>query len=80
MIVFDRLWSTMKAKGISQYQLVHRYGFSRGQLDRLRKNHNISTYTLDELCRILDCPLECIAEYRPDDEPPDCAQKSRSAL
>ena len=62
MIVFDRLWVTMKRKGISQYKLQKEYGFSSGQLDRLRKNDNISTYTLDKLCQILDCELEDIAQ------------------
>ena len=66
MIVFDRLWRTMKQKGISQYKLIQVYGFSSGQLDRLRKNGNVSTYTLNELCRILDCSLEDISEYIPD--------------
>ena len=37
MIVYDRLWKTMKEKGISQYKLLKDYGFSSGQLDRLRK-------------------------------------------
>ena len=64
MIVFDRLWATMKAKGISQYRLIKEFNFSTGQLDRLRKNENVNTYTLDQLCRILDCKLEDIAEFR----------------
>lgn len=63
MIVFDRLWATMKEKEISQYKLIKEYQFSSGQLDRLRKNENVSTYTIDQLCRILDCRLEDIAEY-----------------
>ena len=63
MIVFDRLWRTMKEKGISQYKLIHEYGFSSGQLDRLRKNENISSYTIDQLCHILNCRIEDIAEY-----------------
>ncbi len=64
MIVYDRLWAQMKNKGISQYKLIKEYGFSSGQLDRLRKNDNISTFTLNRLCEILDCPLEDIAEYK----------------
>ena len=64
MIVFDRLWVTMKSKGISQYRLIKEHGFSCGQMDRLRKNENVNTHTLSELCRILDCKLEDIAEYR----------------
>lgn len=67
MIVFDRLWQTMKEKGISQYKLINEYHVSSGQLDRLRKNENVSTYTLSQLCRILNCNLEDIAEYREDE-------------
>lgn len=63
MIVFDKLWVTMKEKGISQYKLIKDYQISSGQLDRLRKNDNINTYTLSQLCKILDCRLEDIAEY-----------------
>jgi len=63
MIVFARLWDTMREKGISQYKLIKDYGISTGQLDRLRKNGNVSTYTLDQLCQILHCKLEDIAEF-----------------
>lgn len=64
MIVFDRLWQTMKECGISQYKLLNEYHISSGQLDRLRKNGNVNTYTLSQLCTILKCRLEDIAEYR----------------
>lgn len=66
MISYEKLWKTMKAKGVSQYKLIHEYGFSTGQLDRLRKNENINVYTLDSLCRILDCAIEDIITYIPD--------------
>ena len=66
MIVFDPLWETMKKKGVSQYMLIKRYGISTGQLDRLRKNENVNAYTLNTLCRILNCSLSDIAEYRED--------------
>ena len=66
MIVYDRLWQTMKRKGISQYKLMKEHGFSSGQLDRIRKGENINIYTLDTLCRILDCAVEDIIEYKKD--------------
>ena len=66
MIVFDKLWTTLKEKGISQYKLIKTYGISTGQLDRLRKNENINTYTLNQLCTILDCELQDIATYKKD--------------
>ena len=68
MIVYDRLWQTMKKQQISQYKLIREYGFSPGQLDRLRKNNNVSTYTLNVLCEILSCELSDIAEYQTDKE------------
>lgn len=63
MIIYDKLWQTLKKREISQYKLINTYGISTGQLDRLRKNESVSTHTLDKLCDILDCPLYDIAEY-----------------
>ena len=63
MIVYDKLWATMKAKGVSQYKLIKEYDISSSQLDRLRKNSNVNTYTLNRLCSILDCQLDDIAQY-----------------
>lgn len=68
MIIYDKLWQTMKKKGISQYKLIREYGFSTGQLDRLRKNENLSTYTLNRLCNILQCGIDEIMEHIPDGE------------
>lgn len=65
MISFEPLWETMKKKGISQYKLIKEYGFSSGQLDRLRKNENINTYTINMLCSILHCNVEDIIKYIP---------------
>ena len=64
MIVYDRLWNTMKRRGVTQYKLMKEHGFSSGQLDRIRKGENINMYTLDTLCRILDCRVEDIIEYK----------------
>ena len=66
MIVFDKLWDTMKKKNISQYKLIKEYGFSNGQLDRLRKNGNVNSFTINRLCEILDCNIEDIASYHKD--------------
>lgn len=43
------------------------YKISSGQLDRLRKNGNVNTFTLNQICEILDCSLEDIAEYKKED-------------
>lgn len=66
MIVYDRLWETMKKKNITQYRLINSYNFSRGQLSRIKHNDNINTYTLNRLCEILDCNIDDIMEYKKD--------------
>lgn len=66
VIIYDRLWKTMKQKKITQYALIKKYKISTGQLDRLRKNENVSTHTLNALCKIMNCKLEDIAEFKPD--------------
>lgn len=68
MISYDPLWKTMKLKGITTYKLIKNYSFSRGTLDSLKQNRNISTATLNDLCKILSCRVEDILLYIPDDE------------
>lgn len=67
MIVYDRLWETLKAKGISQYSLIKDLGISAGQISRLKKNQWASTRTIDRLCTVLNCNIEDIIEYVPDE-------------
>ncbi|MCI5927491.1 MAG: helix-turn-helix transcriptional regulator [Pseudoflavonifractor capillosus] len=43
-------------------------GISSSTIRRLKANESISTTTLDALCKILDCTLDDIATYLPDDE------------
>lgn len=66
MIVFDKLWATMKNRGMSTYQLREKCGIDSKTVRRLRANENIETKTLDKLCVALSCKLEDIAEYVPD--------------
>lgn len=63
MIVFDRLWKTMKRKGFTTYTLREKCGIDSKTVRRLRANENIETKTLDKLCAALDCNIEDIAEY-----------------
>lgn len=66
MIIYDRLWTIMKTRKISQYDLYTKYNMNRSQLNRLRHNQNVTTNTLDKLCNILHCRVEDIMEHVPD--------------
>lgn len=67
MIKYDPLWRTLREKGISQYQLIKDYGIDKAQLQRLRQNLVVKTLILNRLCQILNCRIEEIMEYVPDD-------------
>lgn len=66
MIVYDKLWITMKGKGVSTYQLREKCGIDSKTIRRLRANENMETKTLNKLCAVLTCKLEDIAEYQAD--------------
>ena len=67
MITYDPLGETMRQKGITTYTLIKNYSFSRGTLDSLKHNRNISTATLNDLCKILSCNVEDVLRYVPDE-------------
>lgn len=69
MIVFNKLWAVMEEKGVSTYQLRESCGIDSKTIRRIRKNDNLETKTLNKLCAALDCKLEDIAEYLPDERP-----------
>lgn len=66
MISYEPLWETMRRKDISTYKLINDYCFSKGTLDSLKHDRNISTATLNDICRILDCRVEDVLIYIPD--------------
>ena len=63
MIVFDKLWETMKKTGINSYTLREKYDIDSRTIRRLKANQNMTTDTLDKLCAILGCNLEDIATH-----------------
>ena len=62
MIVYDKLWETMKQKGITTYRL-REHGICSRTIKRLRTNGSVETKTLDRLCDILDCNVEDVVTH-----------------
>lgn len=67
MINYDPFWATLKQSGESTYTLITRHRISSSTIDKLRKNKPITTTTLNDLCRILGCPVERILQYTPNE-------------
>lgn len=67
MMVFDPLWDTMKKRGITTYKLITYHNFSRGLVDKLKHNRNVTLETIERLCEILDCEVQDIVQYKKND-------------
>ena len=67
MISYAPLWETMKRKNATTYTLQVKGEISSSTVRRLKANESVSTNTLDALCRILDCELDDIIAYLPDE-------------
>ncbi|MBR5289096.1 MAG: helix-turn-helix domain-containing protein [Clostridia bacterium] len=68
MISYEPFYQTLYRKGITEYYLIYKQGLSANTLHRMKHGKDISTKTINTLCFILDCSIEDILCYIPDDE------------
>lgn len=68
MISYAPLWETMKRRSATTYTLQIKGGVSSSTVRRLKAGQSVSTNSLDALCKILDCGLEDILVYLPDEK------------
>lgn len=66
MISYEPFYETIKRKNITTYRLIKDFNISRSLLDRLKHNKPISTVTLDDLCKMLDCDVTDIIKHTKD--------------
>lgn len=68
MITYEPFWDTLARSKESTYTLIKKYHISSSTIDKLRKNKPLNTTTVNDLCRILDCRVEQIMKYTPQDD------------
>ena len=66
MITYEPFFNTLKRKEISTYRLINNYGFSKGSLDSLKQNKNITMETLNYICNLLECEISDVIRYTKD--------------
>ncbi len=66
MISYEPFYRTLREKGVTEYHLIYKEGFSSYILHRMKHGENITLKTVDTLCFILDCGVSDIIEYVPD--------------
>lgn len=68
MTAYHPFWDTLHESTETTYTLINRHHLSSATINKLRKNKPINTTTLNDLCRILNCPVQDILQYVPSDE------------
>lgn len=62
------LWRMMGKRGATTYTLQVKGGISSSTIHRLKAGDSVSTNTLEALCKILDCTIQDVIEYLPDEK------------
>ena len=65
MISYQPFWETLRNSSESTYTLIKNHRISSATIDKLRNNKPVTTTTVNDLCRILDCSVGEILEYVP---------------
>lgn len=66
MISYEPLFRTMREKGITSYRLG-KMGFPMSNYYAIKRGENISSHTLNQLCRLLQCRVEDVMVYIEDE-------------
>lgn len=68
MIDYSPFWVTLEKSSENWYTLTNKHHMSHSTLHRLKHNKDISTKTINDLCRILNCNVSDILTYKPSEE------------
>lgn len=68
MIDYSPFWKTLNQSEESWYTLTKNHRMSDSTLHRLKHNRDITTKTINGLCRILNCDVQDIMKYIPSDK------------
>ena len=63
MISYKPLRETMKSQGITTYTLINHHGINPRTIHNLKHNKSVTLYTLEKLCKILNCQAESIVVF-----------------
>lgn len=65
---YNKLWKMLIDKEISKTELTHLAGITTNAMAKLGKNEDVRVNTLEKLCTTLDCKLDDIVEFVPEEK------------
>ena len=67
-VSYKKLFHLMFEKEISNVQLQQDAGFSGNIMTRMKRNGYISLESIESICRVLNCGVDDILEFIPDNQ------------
>lgn len=67
-VSYNKLWKMLIDKNISKTELTHLSGITTNAMAKLGRNEDVRVKTLERLCTSLDCKLDDIVEFVPDEK------------
>ena len=64
---YNNLWKLLEKKNMTKEDLKKATGMSSATIAKLSKNQNINMKSLEKICEVLECNIEDIIEYIPED-------------
>ena len=66
VISYEPLFRTMKEKGVTSYRLG-KLGFPLSNFYAMKRGDNVSTHTINQICKLLGCRVQDVMEYIDED-------------
>lgn len=65
---YNKLWKLMIDRKLMKKDLIVMAGISTNAMAKMGKEENVSTEVLGKICAALNCKIEDIVEFIPDDK------------
>lgn len=65
-VSYKKLFHMLIEKDMTTAQLQQQAGFSANIITRMKRNGYLSLETIENICRVMDCGVDDILEFLPD--------------
>ena len=67
-VCYNKLWKLLIDKKMNKTDLRIAAGITTTALAKLGKNENVNTEILAKICKVLECGIDDVMEFIPDDK------------
>lgn len=65
-VTYKKLFHLLIDKGMTNAELMEKAGFIANIITRLKRNNYVSLDSIEKICKVLNCGVDDILEFLPD--------------